>query len=213
MPHLAIPAMMPTKRLRLRAGDTFPRLLIYLRLLFYPKRNPHSGGGQHDWCGVPYCAVEALDHLPLRPPEIDLSPMNDPGTPPEHLVDAVRNLRPFLPIGCELLGQGDLKIVGLSPVDAGGFADTWVGERDDGTKVAIKSYRYYSSSGCLPIYLVGVECNRSTFCPLSVTLRGCIRKHRRAVVSTTTTISLYHSLGSIPLTNTRSLSFLTLWVN
>ena len=204
---------MPIKHLRLRAGDTFPRLLIYLRLLFYPKGNPPSGGAQHGWYGVPSCAIGALDQLPLHPPEIDLSPMNDPGTPPEHLVDVVRNLRPFLPIGCELLGQGDLKIIGLSPVDAGGFADTWVGERDDGTKVAIKSYRYYSSLGCLPIYLVGLKCNRSTFCPLSVTLRGCTKKHRRAVVSITIAMFLYHSLGSIPLANTRSLSSLTLWTN
>lgn len=210
MSHLAILATMPTKHLHLRARDTFPRLLIYLRLLFYPKGIPPSGDAQHGWCGIPSCAVGILDHLPPRLPEIDLFPMNDPGTPPEHLVDAVRDLRPFLPIGCELFGQGDLKIVGLSPVDAGGFADTWVGERDDGTKVAIKSYRYYSSSGCLPVYLVGVECNRSAFCPLNFALRGCIRKHRCAVVSRTTATSLYHSSGFIPLANTPSLSFSTL---
>ena len=106
---------------------------------------------------MPSCTVDTLDHSLSLPPEIDLSPMNNPGTPPEHLVDAVRNLGPFLPAGCELLGQGDLKIIGSCPIDAGGFADIWVGERDDGTKVAIKSYRYYSSSSCLPIYLVSVK--------------------------------------------------------
>ena len=121
-------------------------------------------------------AVDLLDHSLSLPPEIDLSSLNNPGTPPEHLVDAVQNLGPFLPTGCELLGQGDLKIVGSSPVDAGGFADIWVGEMDDGTKVAIKSYRYYSSSSCLPTYLVSVERHRNVFFLLKVTCRGCSRK-------------------------------------
>ncbi|KAF9646912.1 kinase-like protein [Thelephora ganbajun] len=79
--------------------------------------------------------------------------MNDPGTPPEQLVDAVRNLSPFLLNGSEMLGQEDLKITGPHPINAGGFANVWVGERNDGTTVAIKSYRYYASSSCLPIYL------------------------------------------------------------
>jgi len=80
--------------------------------------------------------------------------MTDPSTPPEHLIDAVRNLKPFLPIGYGMLGQGDLKILGSYPVDASGFADVWIGELNDGTAVAIKSLRYYSSSSRLPVYLV-----------------------------------------------------------
>ena len=91
------------------------------------------------------------------PPEIDLSPMNNPGTQPENLIDAVRNLQPFLPSGCELLGQGDLKITCSYPIDAGGFADVWLGEMNDGMTVAIKSHRYYSSSSCLSVYLVSTE--------------------------------------------------------
>jgi len=151
--HLA----MPTTKHLLRARDAFPHLLIYLRLLFYPQGTPPSRGARHDRCDMPSHTIDALDHSLSLPPDIDLSPVNNTGTPPEHLVDTVRNLGPLLPIGCELLGQGDLKIIGSSPVDAGGFADIWVGERDDGTKVAIKSYRYYSSSSCLPTYLVGVS--------------------------------------------------------
>jgi len=147
---------MSTKHLPLRSGDTLPRLLIYFHLLFRPQVTPPPRDAQYGWCGMPSRTTGALDHSLSLPPEVDLSPVNNTGTPPEHLVDAVRNLGPFLPNGCELLGEGDLRIVGSTIINAGGFADVWVGERDDGTKVAIKSYRYYSSSGCLPIYLVGV---------------------------------------------------------
>ena len=166
---------MPSKYPPLHTRDIFPRLLIYLRLLFHLQGTPPSRDAQHDRCGISSRVVDPLDHSLSLPSEIDLSSLNNPGTPPEHLVDAVQNLGPFLPIGCELLGQGDLKIVGSSPVDAGGFADVWVGEMDDGTKVAIKSYRYYSSSSCLPTYLVSVERHRNVFL-LKVTCRGCSRK-------------------------------------
>jgi len=74
------------------------------------------------------------------------------------------------------MGQGDLKVTGSRPIDAGGFADIWVGERDDGTKVAIKSQRYYSSSSCLPIYSVSVERYRNMFCLFKVTGRDCTTK-------------------------------------
>jgi len=174
--HLATSVVMPSKCPPFHTRDVFPHLLMYLRLLFHPQGTPPSRDAQHDWCGMPSSTTDALDHSLSLLPEIDLSSLNNPGTPPEHLVDAVRNLGPFLPIGCELLGQGDLKVVGSSPVDAGGFADIWVGERDDGTKVAIKSYRYYSSSSCLPTYLVSVDRYRNVFCLLKVTRRGCSRK-------------------------------------
>jgi hypothetical protein len=213
MSYLTILAAMATKHFLLYVGDAFTRLLVHLRLLFHPQGAPPSRGTQYDWCGMPSRTVDALGHWLSLPPEIDLSPMNSPGTPPERLVEAVRNLGPFLSVGCEMLGQGDLKIVGSRPVDAGGFADIWIGERDDGTKVAIKSYRYYSSSSCLPIYLVSVERHRNVFCLLKVIRRGCTGKQRHAAVSTTTAIFLYRSLGFTPLVNTRSLSFSSLWIN
>jgi len=89
--------------------------------------------------------------------------MANPSTPPEHLVDAVRDLKPILPIGCELLGQGDLKIMGSHPIDAGGIADVWAGKMNDGTTVAIKSHRCYSASSRLPIYLVCGEFTAACF--------------------------------------------------
>ncbi|KAF9646932.1 kinase-like protein [Thelephora ganbajun] len=122
-------AVIPSEHLLFNARDTLSRLLLAS------------------------CDVDAPDKPQSLPSEIVLSPMYNPGTPPEYLVDAVWHLKPFLPVGCGLLGQRDLKIVGSCPVDAGGFSDLWVGERNDGTVVAVKSYRYYSSSSCLPIYL------------------------------------------------------------
>ena len=79
--------------------------------------------------------------------------MSNPGTPPNSLVSCVRHLEEFLPDGCQLLGPDDLKITGSVPVDAGGLADVWIGEKN-GTTVAIKSFRYYVSQSPLPVYLV-----------------------------------------------------------
>ena len=165
-----------SKHLPFRTGDAVPRLLLYLRMLFRPKGTP-SRGTRHDQYPMPSRAVNASDHSPSLPPEINLSPTNNSSTSSEHFVDAVHSLRSFLPDECEMLGQGDLKIFSSCPINAGGFTDVWVGERDDGTKVAIKSYRYYSSSSCLPIYLVSVKCYRNVFCLLNITRRGCSRKH------------------------------------
>jgi len=136
--------------------NSFP-FIMYLRLLFRPQETPASRSLHHDQYDIPFCAVDEPDQSQLLPPEIDLSPMNNLNTPPEHLVDAVRNLEPFLPTGCELLGQEDLKIISSYPIAAGGFADVWAGERNDGTAIAIKSYRRYSSSTCLLIYSVSDE--------------------------------------------------------
>jgi len=136
------------------ARSAVSRFPLYPRSPFHPHGTPPSRGGRHERCGFS-CVVDT--QYQSLPPEIDLSPMNNPGTPPETLIDAVRNLKPFLPSGYELLGQGDLKITSSYPIDAGGFADVWVGEMNDGTTVAIKSHRYYSSSSCLPVYLVSTE--------------------------------------------------------
>ena len=139
------------------ARGIISRLLPCLRPLSHSHKTSPFRGTRHYWFSMPSCTVDALDQSLSLPREIDLSPMNSPNAPPEYLVDAVRNLGQLLPIECELFGQGDLKIVGSYPISAGGFADVWVGERDDGTMVAIKSYRYYSSLSCLPVYLVSAE--------------------------------------------------------
>lgn len=167
---------MPSKHFPFHTRDAFSRLLMYLRPLFHPQGIPPSRHTQYEWCDTSSPTVDALDHSLSLPLEIDLSPLDSPGTPPEHLVDAVRNLGPFLPTGCELFEQGDLKVVGIRPIDAGGFADLWVGVRKDGTKVAIKSHRCYSSLSCLPTYLVSVDYYSNAFCLLKIPRRGCTRK-------------------------------------
>ena len=144
---------MPTKHPFLR---TFSRPFVNPRPFFH-LRDTSSSSAHRERCDVASCIVEKQDELQWLPPDADLPFMNDPGTSPEHFVDAVRRLKPPLPIGCELLGQGDLRILGSYPIDAGGFADVWLGEKSDGTLVAVKSHRYYSSSSCLPAYLVSSE--------------------------------------------------------
>lgn len=79
--------------------------------------------------------------------EIDLSLTIDLGA----LVNVAGRLRSSLPPSYRWLGQENLKIVGSRPIDAGGFADVWVGEMG-GRKVAVKSYRCYASMNHLPIY-------------------------------------------------------------
>jgi len=167
---------MPPKHLPSLSRGIISHLLPRLRLLFHPHGTPPSRGPRHEWCNLSRSA-DILDQSQSLPQEIELSPMSDPGTPPERIVDVVRNLKPFLPSDCELLGQEDLDIIGSCPIDAGGFADVWVAVMKDGTKVAIKSHRYYSSSSCLPIYLVSNEHYRNAFRSLNVTDRGCTRKH------------------------------------
>jgi hypothetical protein len=137
----------------LQVRDTFSRLLRYLRPLFHLHETPTPKRTQYEGCGTPPCGVIAPDWLQSPLPELDLSPINGIGASPERLVIAVQKLKPFLPTGYELLAHGDLEITGQLPIDAGGFADVWAGEWN-GTLVAIKSYRCYSSSNCLPVYLV-----------------------------------------------------------
>lgn len=75
--------------------------------------------------------------------EIDHSIATDLGT---H-VNLASQLWLSLPANCRRLRQQDLKVVGTRPIDAGSFADIWVGMMGD-RKVAVKSYRYYSSTDC-----------------------------------------------------------------
>ena len=120
------------------------RLPLHLHWGFPSRRAPHKQ------CNAPAHSLRFLSQ------ELDFLPSNDHSTPPKSLVDAVRNLKRSLPTGCELLGQGDLEIIGPLPIAAGGSADVWIGERN-GTTVVVKAYRYYASSSCLPVYLVSGE--------------------------------------------------------
>ena len=92
------------------------------------------------------------------PMEVDHSPATDLST----LADLASRLRPFLPTNYRWLGQGGLKVAGTRPIDAGGFADIWVGEMED-RKVAVKSYRCYASADYMPTYKV---CNSYLVCVL-----------------------------------------------
>jgi len=83
------------------------------------------------------------------PPETDHSITADVGI----LVNLADQFQLPLPPNCRRLGQGDLRIIGTRPVDAGGFADVWVGEMGD-QMVVVKSYRYYASASCAPAYKV-----------------------------------------------------------
>jgi hypothetical protein len=67
------------------------------------------------------------------------------------LINTVGQFRPSLPTNCPWLGEENLKVVGVHPVNAGGFADVWAGKMGD-RKVAIKSYRCHASADYAKIY-------------------------------------------------------------
>lgn len=90
-------------------------------------------------------SYNTLSHDLSASPPLEAAP--SPTTGPDTLVNPINRPWPFLPANCRWLGEGDLKILGMHPVDAGGFADVWVGEMD-GQKVAVKSYRCYASVDC-----------------------------------------------------------------
>ena len=203
--------MIPRKHLLSHPRDNFSRLHMYLRLLVHPQGTSPSRSVQGQWRGTVSHPAGALDHSLSLPPEVDLSSITDPGTPPEYLVVAVWNLRPSLPIDCGLFGRDDLSVVGSYPIDAGGFADVWLGKMNDGTMVAIKSYRYYSSSSCLPIYMVSKKCYH-VFRLLTITQSGCTRKRWCAVASATATRVSCHFWGFTQPRNTRFPSFSSSWI-
>ena len=121
----------------LQLKGSLPRLFAHLRLIFHPR--------------APLNGVDVSNQQ--RPPEIDQSLPIDPVALCEHLVDLVLHLRPLLPDSCRWMERGALEIVGTHPFAAGGVADVWLGMMGD-HKVAIKSYRRYSSSNYLPTYVV-----------------------------------------------------------
>jgi hypothetical protein len=105
--------------------------------------SPHSPPllEAYRWKGATYYRTIFIHTASLNLPLIDYFPTTDIGT----LVNMAGRLRPSLPGDCPWFGQEDLKVVGAHPIDAGGFADVWVGEMGD-RKVAIKSYRCHASA-------------------------------------------------------------------
>jgi len=117
--------------------DLLSHLLTSLRPIFHPKSSlkvadmsSHAAGG--------------LDQS---------KPSPDPGALHEHLIGLVSHPPPLLPDSCGWLERGALVVIGEHPIDAGSVADVWVGMMGN-RKVAIKSYRYHSSSDYLPTYVV-----------------------------------------------------------
>ena len=169
-----LPSCLPS-----HAKSNLFRFLRCPRRLFLPNKSSPSRDalcGQYDTRCTPHSSHRSQSLLP----GIDLSLVNSPGTPSEQLVAAVQNLKPVLLSEFEVLGEGDLKITGPYPVSGDGFAEVWVGEMKDGTRVAIRSQRCHSSSSCLPAFLV--SCKRYTtdsgiFSSPDVIYRGCARKH------------------------------------
>ena len=91
---------------------------------------------------------------------IYLSPFNSPlvslidqDLQHEHYSETVRQLRALFPPTCTLLEPDDVKVVGDTPIGAGGFADIW-GGIIDGHSVLQKSYRCYEHCGAERIFRV-----------------------------------------------------------
>ena len=101
--------------------------------------------------------IEVPTQSKSLPPETDLLHPVDHFALCEYLVGLMCPLRSLLPGSCEWLEQGALEFVGEHPVDAGGAADVWAGKMGD-RKVAIKSFRCYSSTDYVVTYVVSRTC-------------------------------------------------------
>jgi hypothetical protein len=193
------------------AKVSFSRLLGHLCLLFHH----HSRGTLSEECDTFEHATNPPAHMGTGslPPDLDLSSLDDPSIPTEGLVDSVLRLGPSLPISCGLFRHNDLKITGPRPFDGGGFAKIWSGEKDDGKKVVIKSYRHYSSLSRLPAFLVSITAASNVeFCILRVVGRGSTRKLSfAAILIASMTGALHHFLVSIQVKSTPSPLCSKLW--
>ena len=107
--------------------------------------------------------VPSHDKPESPPPDIDCPPTMGRNV----LIDLAGRLRLSLPPSSRWFGPGDLRVIVTRLVDAGGFADLWVGEMV-GRKVAIKSYRCYLSGSCMPIYKVGLPQPLCALCSLTI---------------------------------------------
>ena len=131
-----------------RSKDTLAPLSASLRGLFRLKNSLQEAD-------VHLLAADELNQLESA--EFELSLPVDPETQHEYLRDLVLRLQESLPVGFQQLDQGVLEVVGRFPVGAGGVADIWLGMMGN-RKVAIKSYRRYSSSDWLPSCVVSRTC-------------------------------------------------------
>ena len=93
---------------------------------------------------------------PFNPPPV---PLIDQGLQHECYSETVRQLRALFPPTCTLLEPEDVRVVGDTPIGAGGFADIW-GGIIDGHSVLQKSYRCYEH--CCDERIFRVRKNRSS---------------------------------------------------
>ena len=107
-----------------------------------PSRDVHQEGDD-----LPSCDIHSHDPSVSSPLEVDYFVATDLDKPTK----PASRFWPFLLANCRQLEQEDMKVVGAHPIGAGGFADVWVGKMGD-RKVAVKSYRCYTSSGCMPTH-------------------------------------------------------------
>ena len=103
---------------------------------------------------MPPPATNIPDWSGPAPQRNDRSLPIDPDALREHLIDLVSRIPSLLPESGEWLERGVLDVVGEHPIAAGDVADVWVGMMGN-RKVAIKSYRYCSTSNYMPAYVVG----------------------------------------------------------
>jgi hypothetical protein len=82
--------------------------------------------------------------------------------PEPRLADAVRCDEPPLPPNCSRLQPEDVKILGDRPARAGAFTDIWDGSLA-GERVAIKSYRIYSTTDPTQARMVRIRWHPQVF--------------------------------------------------
>ena len=125
------------------------RLFTYLCLL------PHLD--------IPLEQATDSSSYPADAPDQQVQPMaetalkltTDTGALSELLVELVPQLRSLLPHSCQWLEEGAIEVICDRPINAGEVADILVCMIGD-QKVAIKHYRFHSSSDYLPAYMVSV---------------------------------------------------------
>jgi len=135
-----------------RTKHSLARHFVPLRLvLFHPNASLEEAN-------VPLLAADVCDQKESA--ELELSLPVDPDALRGHL-DLIHHLQELFPAGFQWLDQGVIEIVGDFPIDGGGAAEVWVGMMGK-RKVAVKSYRYYSASDCLPNYAVSPALTSAT---------------------------------------------------
>ena len=165
----------PLRNFQFLVGDAFSSPLNYLR----PSLGAHIKSPlPRETRDEPRDAIPGGIRAPYQPWTVprglDPSFMNNVGVPMERLANAVRDLGPFIS-KCELLRKGDLEVTGSDPISSGDFANIRAGKRN-GNCVVIKSFRYNSSSICLPTFLASDEHCRNAFDSPGFTDRDYIKK-------------------------------------